>query len=114
MIGVDTSKTTTYSRMQKYCELSDRLDTMTILHYQLCSLWNYFNSIFSLQITFWLTYSVIYIITQLFFDYLLLSFAVTLDFEKLLFLNITEIGISILHICLLANAFEIIVNEVSN
>lgn len=60
-----------YYRMKSFCELSDSLDSIAILHYDLCTLTKRINKIFSLQLLGWVTFKYMYNLVELFLCYIL-------------------------------------------
>lgn len=64
---------TLHFRMQRFCELSDQLDEMALLHLDLCTLMNAINSVTSIQVTSHLTIKFMSLLVQLFFVYIYVS-----------------------------------------
>lgn len=60
-------------RMRRYCELSDRLDEMAVLHMEICRFMQAINKIATLQLTNYITLKFTSILVQLFFVYMYLS-----------------------------------------
>lgn len=63
------SESTRYGRMKKFCELSDRLDEMSILHMELGRITKQVNRIISTFLFIWCWHRMTYLIAQLFFAY---------------------------------------------
>lgn len=79
--GLDERK---FMRMKRFCDLSDRLDEMAIIHSELVSIVREFNGCFSAQILIWTIYIVMNSLLKAFFEYLTLAFYVLrlkLEFE---------------------------------
>lgn len=64
---------TKFYRMQSYCELSDRLDEMALLHLEICKLTRDINAVFSLHLTNYITLKYTTKLVHLFFVYMYVS-----------------------------------------
>lgn len=62
-----------YERMKRFCELSDQIDEISVLHMKLGRLSQRINSVFSVFIFFWCWHRMTYIISQLFLNYQIMS-----------------------------------------
>lgn len=59
--------------MQRYCELSDRLDEIAILHLELCKLTNAIKAVTSYQVSNYIVLKFMSLLVQLFFAYMYVS-----------------------------------------
>lgn len=58
--------------MTRFCELSDRLDEISILHMELSCITKSWNILFSIPIFFWICYKFAFVIASMFFNYVVL------------------------------------------
>lgn len=56
-------------RMKWFCELSDEVDAVSMLHMELCHLAKCWHRLFSLPVCVWTYYKVIFLLLQLFFSF---------------------------------------------
>lgn len=107
---------TQHLRMQRFCELSDRLDEIAVVHLELCKLINALNSVASLQLSSHVTLKFISLLVQMFFVYIYVSAWVQQEGRQFPFtLFVTGIQTAILNVfelTLLALACHMMVEEV--
>lgn len=63
-------------RMKRFCELSDRIDDIAVLHLELCSLTKSITRLYSTQLLAWTVYGVTMFIVKLFREYIVIAAAV--------------------------------------
>lgn len=66
-------ETKRFWRMNRFCLLSDRLDVIAVLHFELCSFTKTINRLFSLIVFFWFYNRIAFILAQTFYGYLIAS-----------------------------------------
>lgn len=59
--------------MKWFCELSDEVDAVSVLHMELCDLVKLWNRLFSVPVCLWIYYKVIFLLLQLFFNYVVVG-----------------------------------------
>lgn len=94
---------TQHFRMQRFCELSDRLDGIAVLHLDLCKLMNAINSVVSFQITSHITLKSMSLLVQLFFVYIYVNVWIQQDAGRQFPITLFVTGIQ----TALLNAFEL-------
>lgn len=105
-------------RMQRFCELSDRLDELAVLHLELCKMMNSINSVASLQLMNHITLRFTSLLVQLFFGYIYVSLWTQLDqdgtqFPIKLFVNSIHTAIfNVIDLTLLVHVCHMMVVEV--
>lgn len=77
-------------RMKRYCDLSDRIDEIAVLHLELCSLTKNITRLYSTHLLAWTVYGVTMFIVKLFKEYIVIAAAINDEGATLkphLFLN---------------------------
>lgn len=69
-------------RMKWFCELSDEVDAVSMLHMELCELVKCWNRLFSLPVCVWISYKVIFLLLQLFFNFVVTSVWLTVEVHE--------------------------------
>lgn len=75
-IDINMSDSKRCHQMQRYCELSDKLDNLTVIYFEFCTLLRNINNFFSYPLLSYLTYRTISIIYQAFFVYIYFSITI--------------------------------------
>lgn len=76
-----------YHHMKWFCDLSDKVDAVSVVHIELCNLVKIWNRLFSVSVFVWVSYKVILILFQLFFTFVLVRdwFTAELNRDKAVF-----------------------------
>lgn len=105
-------------RMRRYCELSDQIDEIAVLHLELCSLTKGITRLYSAQLLAWTVYGVTMFIVKLFREYIVIAAAINDEGASLkphLFLNnIISLISTFLGLVFMANVCSKTMNEVYN
>lgn len=107
-------------RMQRFCELSDRLDEIAILHLELCKFVNAVNAVTSFHVTNYITLKFMSLQLQLFFSYMYASVLIQQEAEdgKQLYIILIVTGIqtailNVVELTFLIHTFQMMVAEVT-
>lgn len=103
-------------RMKRYCELSDRIDEIAVLHLELCSLTKSISRLYSAQMLAWTVYGVTMFIVKLFKEYIVIAAAIK-DEEAalnphLLLNNLISLITTFLGLVFMANICSQVMKEV--
>lgn len=100
-----TGNKTNYFQMKKYCELSDRLDDLSVAHYHLMKVTNMFCQSTSIQLLLWMIFVVINFIMKAFMLYLSIISTINKTYyvsAQFILLTVLQSICALLHVSTLA------------
>lgn len=105
-----------YHRMKRFCELSDRIDEIAILHHELSTVTEQFSNACSVQLLAWTVFCVLTFIVKLFMEYIIIASAINnaqVEFmPQLFFFNFLSLCTTFIGLVFVANVCSTTMKEV--